>query len=65
MEEILLELLLADAIRGFAAEFGEHANRTGVGLLGALAFAIELQSLNRVLIPVFHDRTSPLFGVKV
>ena len=65
MEEILLEFLLGDEIGGFVVEFGEHAHSTGVGLLGALAFAVQLQGLDQVLIPVFHDHTSPLFGVKV
>jgi len=65
MEEILLKFLLADAIGGFVVEFGEHAHGAGVGLLGLLAFSIQLQGFDRVLLPILHDHTSPFLGVRV
>lgn len=53
-EEVVLQFLFGNAIGGLCVEPGEHAYGPGVGFLGALAFAIELQGLERLLVPVCH-----------
>jgi len=59
VEEIVLEFLLGDQIGSFAIELGEHANGTGVSLLSPFAFAVELKSLDRFVIPLCLHDTSP------
>lgn len=59
VEEIILEFLLSDQIWGFAIELGEHANGAGVGLLSPFSFAVELQGLDRSVIPFCLHDASP------
>jgi hypothetical protein len=59
VEEIFLEFLLGDQIGGFAVELGEHANGASVGLLSPFSFAIELERLDRPIIPLCLHDTSP------
>ena len=56
LEEIVLKLLLANEIGRLAVELDEHAQGTGIGLLRALPFAVELKGFNHAVIPLcFHD----------
>jgi hypothetical protein len=64
VEEIILEFLFGDEIRGFVIELGEHANGAGIGLLSPFSFAIELKSLDRSVIPFCLHDTSP-FSVRM
>jgi hypothetical protein len=64
LEEIVLEFLLGDEIRGFAIELGEHADGAGIGLLSPFSFAIELKGLDRSVIPFCLHDTSP-FSVRM
>jgi hypothetical protein len=60
VQEVLLKLGLRDLVRGLAVELTEHAQGAHVGFLGALAQAIELQSVDRFLVPVGHHHGSPV-----
>jgi hypothetical protein len=64
VEEIVLEFLFGEEIRGFVIELGEHANGASVGLLSPFSFAIELKSLDRSVIPFCLHDTSP-FSVRM
>jgi hypothetical protein len=64
VEEIVLEFLFGDEIRGFAIELGEHAEGAGVGLLSTFSFTIELKGLDRSVIPFCLHDTSP-FSVRM
>jgi len=64
MEKIVLEFLFGDLVRGFTVELGKHADGAGVGFLGAFPFAIELQGLDRFVIPIGHHDTSP-FSIRL
>ncbi len=46
VEEIMLQIVLGDLIRGFMIKLHEHAHRTGVRFLGALTFAVELKGID-------------------
>jgi len=59
MEEVVLEFLFGDLLRAFAVELREHANGSGVSLLGAFPFTIELEGLEHFLVPVCHHDVSP------
>jgi len=59
VEEIILEFLLGDQVGGFTIELAEHANGTGVGLLSAFSFAVELKGLDGSVIPLCLHDTSP------
>lgn len=59
VEEVVLEFLFCDLLGALAVELGEHANGSGVSLLGAFSFAIELEGLDHVLVPVCHHDVSP------
>ena len=48
----MLELGLGDQVRGFVVQLPEHAQGTHIGLLGALAEAIELLGIGSFLLPV-------------
>jgi hypothetical protein len=60
MEEVVPELVLVQEVGGLAVELGKHAHGAGVGLLGALGLAVELQGVDHGPIPVFHHVSSPL-----
>ena len=64
VEEIVLEFLFGDEIRGFAIELGEHAEGAGVGLLSTFSFTIELKGLDRSVIPLCLHDTSPFSIVR-
>jgi hypothetical protein len=59
VEEVVLEVFFGDLIGDFASELREHANGSGVSLLGAFSFAIELKGLDHFLAPVCHHDVSP------
>jgi len=59
VEEIVLEFLLGDQVGGFVVELTEHANGASVGLLSPFSFAIELERLDRPVIPLCLHDTSP------
>jgi len=59
VEEVVLKFLFGDLLGALAVELGEHADGSGVSLLGAFPFAIELEGLNHVLVPVCHHDVSP------
>lgn len=54
VEDIVLQLFFCDAIRGCVVELGQHAYGPGVRFLGALAFAVQVQGLEGLLVPVCH-----------
>ena len=64
VEEIVLKLLFGDQIGGFAVELGEHANGACVGLLSPFSLAVELEGLDRFVIPLCLHDTSP-FSVRI
>jgi hypothetical protein len=53
-QKVRFELRLGDVIRRLAVEGAQHPHRSGVGFLGALPFAVELQGVDRSLVPVGH-----------
>jgi hypothetical protein len=59
LEEIVLELLLANEIGRLAVELGEHAQGPCIGLLRAFPFAVELKGLDHSVIPLCLHDTSP------
>ncbi len=64
VKEIVLKFLLGDQIGGFGVELGEHADGAGIGLLSPFAFAIELKSLDRSVIPLCLHDTSPFSATR-
>jgi hypothetical protein len=62
VEEVVPEFFFDDVVRALLAELGEHADGTGIGLLGSLALAVELKGLDHSFIPVCHHDASP-FGM--
>jgi hypothetical protein len=63
VQEVILELALADLVRALAIELAQHAHRAGVGFLGALALAVEREQVDGFLIPVCHHGNSPQWGM--
>jgi len=59
LEEIVLEFLLRNQIRGFAVELRKHAHRASVSLLRAFSLSVELQGVDHALIPIVHHDSSP------
>jgi hypothetical protein len=58
VQEVGFQLGLGDLGRGLAAKVHQLAQRPGVCFLGALALAVELQCVDRLLIPALaHDRS--------
>ena len=62
VEEVLLKLGLRDLIWGLVVELAEHAQCAHIGLLRALAETVELQGIDRFLVPFGHHDVSPLLG---
>lgn len=60
VEEVVLELGLGDLVGGLGVELNQHAHGAGVGILGALALAVELEGLDGLLVPVGHHGGSPV-----
>jgi hypothetical protein len=59
LEEIVLELLLANEIGRLAVELDEHAQGPCIGLWRAFPFAVELKGLDHSFIPLCLHDTSP------
>ena len=60
LKKVLSKLLLSDEIGGRVVALAEHTQGPHIGLLGALAEAVELQGIDRFLVPVGHHGVSPL-----
>jgi hypothetical protein len=60
VQEIGLELGLGNPIRRLTVEFDPHPYGAGVGLLSALAQAIERQGADGLLIPIMPHGGSPV-----
>jgi hypothetical protein len=52
-----IELRLGDLVGWLAVEGAQHPHRSGVGILRAFAFAVELQGVDGALVPVGHHRS--------
>lgn len=59
VEEVVLEFLFGDLLGALAVELGEHADGSGISLLGAFSFAVELERLDHLFVPVLHHDVSP------
>ena len=57
MEEIFLKLFFGDEVGGFVVMLGEHPHRAGVAFLRPFCHTVQLQGLDGLLVPVFHDHT--------
>ena len=56
MQDVVLQLLFGDEIRGCAVELSQEPNLTDIALLRTFALATELQSGDHVLAQWCHDR---------
>ena len=63
MQEVLLKLGLRDLIGGLVVELAEHAQCAHIGLLRALPETVELQGIDRILVPFGHHDVSPHSGL--
>ena len=54
VQEIILQLLLADQIRSFVIKIDKHPDGSGAALLGTLAYPGKLQGSHGLLVIVFH-----------
>ena len=61
VEEVVLEFLLGDQVRGFGVELAEHAGGAGIGLLSSFSSAVELKGLDGSVIPFCLHDTSPFW----
>ena len=59
VKEVVLEFIFGEFLRALTVELREHADRSGVSLLGAFPFTVELKGLDHFVVPVLHHDTSP------
>ncbi len=59
VEEILPQFLIRDQVGRLMIVFSQFADGSGVSLLRAFPFAIELKGLDHFVVPVLHHDTSP------
>ena len=56
MQDVVLQLLFGDEIRGCAVELSQEPNLTDIALLSTFALATALQSGDHLLAQWCHDR---------